>query len=302
MSATIPIVSIGRRAAEDVTRARRADVVGVFASSFHLETDTGRLVCIGHPRIGNGPLNALAVWDDDLATCAALGLRVGQVAAIGNDEIALAGGPAFRLDAAKVWMRPAWPVMTSRQAQADLCDEVTAYVCESAPAEGLARVLLGEEPRERLAHVLFRTAQAHVATLRGWCDGLGGRDRASDAQAEVAARGLVGLGPGLTPSGDDFLCGMLVALCAVGETKAAEDLGVWISRAPADATTRLSRAFLAAARDGEPTEGLYAAVAGVLAADARLLGHGLELLAATGHSSGWDMLAGALAVLARREW
>ncbi|WP_344282674.1 oxamate carbamoyltransferase subunit AllH family protein, partial [Actinomadura napierensis] len=58
-----------------------------------------------------------------------------------------------------------------------------------------------------------------------------------------AAERIVGLGPGLTPSGDDMLCGLLVSLRLVGDAVRGGDAAVWLAdwlgaAVTADAGTR----------------------------------------------------------------
>jgi len=60
---------------------------------------------------------------------------------------------------------------------------------------------------------------------------------------------LVGLGPGLTPAGDDYLLGALARLHLDASLPDGEMLGRFVS-ARADATTRLSRAWLLHAAQG----------------------------------------------------
>ena len=75
---------------------------------------------------------------------------------------------------------------------------------------------------------------------------------------------LLGLGPGLTPSGDDVLCGMLVALRAVGQAGMAPELYAALAAAAPTATSPISAAFLRAAAEGLGCEALHAAIAAVL--------------------------------------
>lgn len=116
----------------------------------------------------------------------------------------------------------------------------------------------------------------------------------SDGCAKQALR-LVGLGPGLTPSGDDVLCGFLLALRHLGGRPLAAPVH------HAGRTTQLSAALLdhAARGDGcDPLVRLLDAVAGHTSVPAAL-----AVLLAVGHTSGADLalgvLAGAHAVLAR---
>ncbi|XRQ02888.1 DUF2877 domain-containing protein [Actinomadura welshii] len=121
------------------------------------------------------------------------------------------------------------------------------------------------------------------------------------AGAVEAAERIVGLGPGLTPSGDDILCGLLVSLRLVGGAVRHGRSGVWLAdwlgaAVTADAgtrTTALAATLLHCAAAG----GAGAEVAAVLrcvtgreppaAAVRRLL--------AVGHTSGADLAQGMLA-------
>jgi hypothetical protein len=103
---------------------------------------------------------------------------------------------------------------------------------------------------------------------------------------------LLGLGAGLTPSGDDLVAGYLAALRARC-LPAADALGAEVRRLAPRRTTRLSAALLAAADRGAvlPEAGaVLRASAGdgdVEAATRRLL--------ALGHTSGWYLAAGLAA-------
>ncbi|MGW6144202.1 DUF2877 domain-containing protein [Streptomyces sp. NPDC055140] len=115
----------------------------------------------------------------------------------------------------------------------------------------------------------------------------------ADDAGEVrrAARALVGLGPGLTPSGDDILCGALLASRAWGGPLAP------LSEAVADATLRtplLSAALLRHAVRGECVPQAHAFLR-ALNGDG-VLEPALRELLAVGHHSGGDLARGVLAV------
>ncbi|MGW1005489.1 DUF2877 domain-containing protein [Streptomyces sp. NPDC002520] len=110
-----------------------------------------------------------------------------------------------------------------------------------------------------------------------------------------AARALLGLGPGLTPSGDDVLCGALLASRAWGGPLAP------LTDALADAPCRtplLSAALLCHAARGECV-GQAAALVRALNGDAPLEPALRELLA-VGHHSGGDLARGVAAVAVTR--
>ena len=160
---------------------------------------------------------------------------------------------------------------------------------EQAPVDGIARTVLGLAGEQHSA--FERVAQPRVERLRAWVTA---RPSASAGAPPVD---LLGLGPGLTPSGDDLLCGMLVALHAVGETDLAHELDAEIAEAAPTDTSPLSAAFLRAAAEGLGCEALHAAIAAILEGQVEALAGRVEALSRIGHTSGWDALAGALLVL-----
>lgn len=104
---------------------------------------------------------------------------------------------------------------------------------------------------------------------------------------------LAGLGQGLTPSGDDFLCGIMAALRSLSDT--ARTVSDALLDGAKGRTTTLSFAFLEAAAQGHvtvPWKALLIALPDEPSPDALA-----DLVAAVtqpGHSSGADMLAGFL--------
>lgn len=121
-----------------------------------------------------------------------------------------------------------------------------------------------------------------------------------------AAEGLVGLGPGLTPSGDDILSGLLVSLRHLGLAAGAEravQLAGWLAAAVTfDARTRttpISATLLHCAARGEASAEVLAVLRGI--AGRQALEPALNRLLRIGHTSGadlaWGLLIGLSAVL-----
>jgi Protein of unknown function (DUF2877) len=119
---------------------------------------------------------------------------------------------------------------------------------------------------------------------------------------EVTRRGreLVGLGPGLTPSGDDFIGGLLFAAHSLKtafpqdfnwEEEPVMDLIDWASTQ----THPISHAILRDHAFGHGPEALHEVVASLLNGQdlGRIMG-GTERLLGIGDTSGWDILAGML--------
>lgn len=106
-----------------------------------------------------------------------------------------------------------------------------------------------------------------------------------------ASGALAGLGPGLTPSGDDILAGVLIAMWAAGSARKAVVAEALLSGATAR-TTQLSLAFLKAAASGYVDERWHRLLASLSGSPADDLDAAVDRILDFGASSGLDMLYG----------
>jgi Protein of unknown function (DUF2877) len=106
-----------------------------------------------------------------------------------------------------------------------------------------------------------------------------------DLPAAVGA--LAGLGPGLTPSGDDVLAGLLVVLAVAGHD--GRELRRAVDGAP---THAISRAFLTWAARGQAVEPVHRLLDALAASDPAAVRRHQEAVLALGHTSGADLLLG----------
>ena len=121
-----------------------------------------------------------------------------------------------------------------------------------------------------------------------------------DAAVRRGVARLLGSGLGLTPSGDDVLCAVLLVLAGVGKPAPVALLGAavqdrWTS------TTSLSASLLHAARGGYAVPAAVDLVGRALRGDLAGAREAMASTLAIGHSSGADLvagLAGSLRVLA----
>lgn len=111
---------------------------------------------------------------------------------------------------------------------------------------------------------------------------------------------LAGLGPGLTPAGDDFLVGLLAAFYALGPSYARQQGASWpmYARLIADMahnhTTRLSAAWLTHAGAGGFGEPWHNLIQAMNANQPQALTTCAERILATGATSGADAMSGFL--------
>jgi len=120
------------------------------------------------------------------------------------------------------------------------------------------------------------------------CRAAGSHDQAG---LRRGVRPLLGAGPGLTPSGDDALCAVLLMLHRVGDSESIALLDNAV-RERWTATTSLSASLLDAAGQGYAVPDVVALVDSALRGDLVGTQRALATTLAIGHSSGQDLVAG----------
>lgn len=177
-------------------QTRPGKVLGVFSQAVYI--GQGRaILCLAGPEAGNLPYGALLPLKDLNALG---GLQVDDPALLGDGglffprsglSLDLTGGPAWRGGG------PGPASEALRRANPDVLQEVLRQ--SDAAAAGTPS----------------RIEQTYRDTMHELSQALASSWRAGRAEAATeAARSLLGLGPGLTPAGDDFLLGLLAVLHA----------------------------------------------------------------------------------------
>ncbi len=277
-------------------------MLAVFRSSFYFEDEAGHLACLGHPRIGAGPLNGLVDMPEPWG-CAAAGLRPGDHAEVRGSTLCIDGKVSISLRDSVPWRPQPPPVDWTRADLAQGLELLAAEARRRAPAEGLGRLIpylaggQSEAPAVARDTLILTSAWPAARQLSDWLRQPPPAAGIGSVSPAAVARGLLGLGPGLTPSGDDLIGGALIALCALGASAVARDLAQCALQLAPERTGRISRAHLAAAAEGEGAAALHETLATVLGGDTAGLGAHLDDIGGIGHCSGWDALAGATIVL-----
>jgi hypothetical protein len=316
--AIAPILRAGVLAHDICRRGAVAHVAAVFDRSFYLRCGD-LFVCVGEPAIGNGPLTLIT---DPAKRLSDLGLQPGRPASISARRVAIDDAVLFALDHCETWRPPAWSAAPSPARLLETCATLARRAAIEAPLEGLAGSIFSKDETP-----LARVARPRIARFEAWLSGallLPTPDSSCPAQAghpviakaEILSRrwrlldrppsrtmttgglsavaGLIGLGPGLTPSGDDFLIGALALLDALAQRKIHAALGRAVTDVAPGLTSPLSACLLDAAAAGHTGEHLHRAVASVIAGN---VAAATAAVRGIGHTSGWDMLAGIATTL-----
>jgi hypothetical protein len=279
------ILSIGERAANILQSATLLQVAATYERCFYLRTGS-HFVCVGDASLGDGPWNAvLSDYRQHVFE-----RSPGETVWKARELLKFGDGKTLSWSAATRWTMPPWPAVSDWS----LLPATLEMLLAASPTDGLFRQAVSLLLRNELpASTTLRTrAQAALADL---VDGLVAVPPLQDTHLQTAARGLIGLGPGLTPSGDDVLAGALLGLHATGNAALAAQLGTHVAAASVGGTSPLSAAFLRCAIDGETSAHLHQAMSAALTnADWPAA---LDSLNRIGHTSGWDHLAGFLIAL-----
>jgi Protein of unknown function (DUF2877) len=283
----IPIRRAGVVAAEFCKSPAHAEVAAVFERSFYLRAGD-IFVCVGEPAIGDGPLTLVT----DMRA-ARLGLHPGEPARIGQNSIAV-GAVTFTCERCEPWHPPPWPRAAGPGVLLSARETIVHRAATDPPTEGFGRALIeASVPSDAFA----RIARQHLARLRSWlAESVAARGTPTPADP---VRDLAGLGPGLTPSGDDVLIGALTLLDALAQDHAEADrmranLARAVGHLPPGLTSPLSHCFLRVAAAGHVGERLHAAVSSCVTGGADAA---IAAVRDIGHSSGWDMMAGMVTAL-----
>jgi hypothetical protein len=288
MSLPVTARSISRTVWEQLQEgATTAAVLAVFERACALLTCKQHVVALVLPQVGDGPLQVvLNALPSDLT-----GLKPGMPCVLKARGLSV-GGLDVSLQGATVWEpRPDWHAL---RAQRERClarlPLVQALSLQHATESSLLSILDAPDPT---ASVMSSTGSASVfmpirgatkALHRGWTGDL--------SLLRHGAAQLAGLGGGLTPAGDDFLCGLMMGAWWTHDDASA--ISRVLAEAAAPRTTALSAAFLRAAARGECSAAWHSLLAALADGSELVLSRAVQRVLSYGATSGADALAGFL--------
>jgi hypothetical protein len=256
-----------------------ARVLAAFDRSCYLETADGQLIAVLAEPLGRGAFAITVRGTPSFAK-----LRPDQPVSMTGQTLHL-GDHRIDLAVAATWD----PTVPSLAGPGDQGMRVlAAHLRANAPAEGLTRVNLDTD-------VSPETPLLAQGTRALWRLGSGVTQGLASSITTASAE-LAGLGPGLTPSGDDVLAGILLALHIWPH--AAGPLGAKVVTAlvlgsAAPRTGRISRAYLLAASRRQASEAWHDLIR-ALPVDPHAVVTAATRILEIGETSGADMLTGFL--------
>lgn len=279
-------VAISPAASQWLNTADSAQVMHVFEKALNLVDARGSVLSLVTTSIGPGPFSVVVSRPEGGATDEFdFGSLVDVESVVNATGGSLSVGSLYlQTSGAEIWQPwPDWarlaPLSLNRQT-----DLLWRLLDESAPPDSMAALLLG------------RSSEAyHQRAYGAWADLAQGLKSGKAELSKRGARAMAGLGPGLTPAGDDFLIGIIYAIHCSPGSGGLHHLVEIIRDTAIPRTTRLSAAWLEAGARGEASCGWHSLVDAMVAGREREVEAAAYQILPTGHTSGADALAGFLA-------
>jgi hypothetical protein len=272
------------------------EILAVHPHSCYLTDEDGAIYAVVEQSLGNGPLNLVIPSGP---THSLQHLSPGESVRSTGEVLMLSDSLDIGLATAELWDPKPYAALG---ADADALRRALTALFETtttrSPETSLARLLpyLQAEdlpgPLQKVRHF----PRSH-ALISGLAESLAGRNRRG---LKVVTSSMAGLGPGLTPAGDDFLAGVLLALALTQQIRDDPELaGIadLLLETAGPRTGEISAAYLKAAHAGEVSEGWHGLLSAIAGGDPRSLEETAEAVLHIGETSGADMLAGFLTAM-----
>ncbi len=257
----IEISSVGFIARQVLDDTEWQRVGAVFERSFYLKGGES-WICVASTADAAGPLSLTCNLSQDIDWYRS-GIHAGMPCHVSGTWLHVGNRFFFLLARTGTWRPPLTPAL-SRDALARGLEGLEQRARDRIPDEGLGPFLLADGRETPTSAVRDRAAEP-IARLRQWLWARLSEDQLTERSARPPIDGLIGLGPGLTPSGDDFLCGVMIALLMLGRPDQADRLFDSVHDEVTLHGNAISAAHLSAAAQGAGNCGLHAALNSVLA-------------------------------------
>ena len=287
------VVQLGASADRALGRPRKGQIAAVFDRSVYCLMD-GDYICVGVDSLGMCPLNVVTSVPEGSAW-SSFGFYTGMPVEVDWEFMRIGNDFSLKLNGAPVW-RPLLPADLDYEKVENGLAALGEEAAGRIPMDGLGRLMDPVFSGNSFADNYLVCAANALKVLQGWLK-MALRDPLGNLDPDVHAwQDLLGLGPGLTPSGDDLTGGMMLALHRLGHMSVLRSLSNAVVPMLDVRTNPISAAHLKAAMEGMGSEAVHRAMDSILANDRAGLPAALGRIEKVGHTSGWDALAGVVVV------
>ena len=264
-----------------LTNSRHARILHVFDRVCNLINESREVLSIVSRRIGNGPFNLVIEGDvffsDHLDAESLISIRADQLH-LGDLTINTAD--------AQLWSaRPDWESL---------------HTNKDSILNQLASLPFTNYQKHGLDTPFAKTAQGYSTTtnVQSLISNLSSALANADIPTVLTLTSqLAGLGAGLTPAGDDFLFGSMLAAWIIHPPEIARVLSEEITHTAVPLTTSLSAAWLKSAGRGESGILWHEFFGALISTDPMSVQESMDKILSVGETSGADALAGFIGTL-----
>lgn len=255
----------------------------------NLITDQEELISIVTSAIGDGPHNIVVPLErfDPSPESGQRAVSAGNRLQINRFQI--------ELESAATWNpRPDWPLIRKLNGRIlKAAPHMRAALHAGTPDPGVHELLGRSLSQDANLEDHFVKALAQPASRL-----VTGFHQADREMSLTAALNLAGLGTGLTPAGDDFLAGAMMACWAGFSPRKTLEFLPAAAEGAGQRTTRLSAAYLRSAAQGEFDLVWHLLLQGLIEGDDRTWKRSLQEILRIGHNSGAYTLTGFVNIVA----
>lgn len=288
--------SAGELAKRRLSFPTRWRIQGVYRNCFYCQNEVGEILCIGTDLIDSGPFTIKGATYRTLLDSR---LSTGTVLHSQKSKLYFwETSVCIDIDEAEIWDATFLVHHKPLASLEDDCGLLATLAHQNAPEESLGHLITevftgapnGSTEIPFFSQLLHEKVRGVMKCIRSE-----GKVKSEEAITEVLTRhmtGLIGAGYGLTPSGDDFCCGVILGIARMHNPLIAKNLAIALSHQAVKRTTTLSLNFfrsLAEFRVSETQDRLLKHFGNSGTVDIRRI---VFETASHGSTSGWDMLAG----------
>lgn len=263
----ITAISLTPTVRDWLANTRHPCILHVFDRACNLINERGEVLSIVTPEIGDGPFDLVITegicFGENLSPKSPVSSSANQLT-LGNFIIHTAN--------AKLWNpSPDWDMLHATR------NDIPNHLAQ-LPITNYSSPIL-QFSNSLLSNLSSALATADIAT------------------AKTLASQLAGLGPGLTPSGDDLLMGALHAAWIIHPPEIASILAWEVAETAIPLTTSLSAAWLRSAGRGEAGILWHNFFDALISGNMSSIQNSMEKILATGETSGVDAMSGFIGVM-----
>ncbi|MBM3182056.1 MAG: DUF2877 domain-containing protein [Chloroflexi bacterium] len=286
---SIKALSITPDARKWLTNSRHPHILHIFDHACNLINERKEVLSIVTREIGNGPFNL--VIDVDIFFSEHLDLK----SPISNSHSQLTlGDLTIHTVNAKLWSpRPDWEALHAKR------DHIIKLLLANHQKGGLPLRGLRDMPFTQTAQGCSTTSlnpNVPITEYQFSNSLISALANADLPTSLTATPKIAGLGIGLTPAGDDFILGAVLAAWIIHPPEIARVLAEEITNVAAPLTTSLSAAWLRSAGRGEAGILWHEFFDALSLGDSSAIQLQINKLLSIGHTSGADALAGFIGV------